>query len=54
MEYNSTIIKEDKTMPELEPITYHLTPTQVKSLLVNNIWADTGKILEAEYFTKGE
>ena len=32
------------------PITYQLTPTQVKSLLgVNNIWADTGDVLDAEY-----
>ena len=32
------------------PQTYQLTPTQVKSLLgVNNIWADTGNILNAEY-----
>ena len=32
------------------PITYQLTPTQVKSLLgSNNVWADTGKILKLEY-----
>ena len=36
---------------ELEtPQTYQLTPAQVKSLLgSNNIWADTGEILEAKY-----
>jgi hypothetical protein len=35
------------------PITYQLTPTQVKSLLgSNNVWADTGKIEELEYFSK--
>jgi hypothetical protein len=35
------------------PITYQLTPTQVKSLLgTNNIWADTGDIEELEYFSK--
>ena len=33
------------------PLTIQLTPTQVKSLLgTNNIWADTGNILEGEYF----
>jgi hypothetical protein len=32
------------------PITYQLTPTQVKSLLgTNNVWADTGDVLDAEY-----
>ena len=32
------------------PQTYQLTPTQVKSLPgVNNIWADTGNIINAEY-----
>ena len=31
------------------PITYHLTPTEVKSLLgTNNVWADTGDV-EVEY-----
>ena len=35
------------------PITYQLTPTQVKSLLgSNNVWANTGKIEELEYFSK--
>ena len=35
------------------PITYQLTPTQVKSLLgSNNVWADTGDIIELEYFSK--
>ena len=33
------------------PTTYQLTPTQVNSLLgTNNLWADTGNILEGEYF----
>ena len=32
------------------PTTIQLTPTQVKSLLgVNNVWADTGDVLDAEY-----
>lgn len=32
------------------PQTYQLTPTQVKSLLgQNNVWADTGDILEVDY-----
>ena len=32
--------------------TYQLTPTQVSSILgTNNIWADTGDVLEGEYFT---
>ena len=35
------------------PITYQLTPTQVKSLLgSNNVWCDTGDIEELEYFSK--
>ena len=35
------------------PITIQLTPTQVKSLLgSNNVWADTGDITDAEYFSK--
>ena len=34
------------------PLIYQLTPTQVSSILgTNNIWADTGDILEGEYFT---
>jgi hypothetical protein len=33
------------------PITYHLTPTQVRTLVGNNnIWADTGDIIEGKYF----
>lgn len=33
------------------PITYQLTPTQINALLgVNNIFADTGDILEGQYF----
>lgn len=37
------------------PITYQLTPTAVKSLLgTNNIWADTGDIIEGEYFKGAE
>ena len=39
------------TYPLDSPTTVQLTPTQVKSLLGNNnIWADTGDILEGEYF----
>ena len=35
------------------PLTYQLTPTQVKSLLgSNNVWCDTGDITDAEYFSK--
>lgn len=35
------------------PITYQLNPTMVKSLLgTNNIWADTGDVLEGSYFKK--
>ena len=38
--------------PIITPQTYQLTPTQVSSILgTNNIWADTGNILEGEYFT---
>ena len=36
-----------------EPITYQLTPTEVQMLLgTNNIWADTGDILEGKYWSK--
>ena len=35
------------------PITYQLTPTEVQMLLgTNNIWADTGEILEGKYWGK--
>ena len=35
------------------PLTIQLTPTAVKSLLgSNNVWADTGDITDAEYFSK--
>lgn len=34
-----------------EPTTYHLTPTQIRTLVGNNnIWADTGNIIEGKYF----
>jgi hypothetical protein len=34
-----------------EPITYHLAPTQIRTLVGNNnIWADTGDIIEGKYF----
>lgn len=33
------------------PIAYHLTPTQVRTLVGNNnIWADTGNIISGKYF----
>ena len=33
------------------PQTYHLTPTQVRTLVGNNnIWVDTGNIIEGKYF----
>ena len=39
------------TLKEEEQLTYQLTPTQVRSILgTNNIGADTGDILEGEYF----
>ena len=32
-------------------VTYHLTPTQIRTLVGNNnIWADTGDIIEGKYF----
>jgi hypothetical protein len=32
------------------PITYQLTPTQVKSLLgSNNVWADCGDVIDGKY-----
>jgi hypothetical protein len=37
------------------PIEVQLTPTQVNSLMgVNNIWANCGKIIDGQYFSKGE
>lgn len=39
--------------PLATPITYHLTPTEVQMLLgTNNLWADTGDILEGKYWGK--
>ena len=39
--------------PLATPITYQLTPTEVQMLLgTNNIWADTGDILEGKYWSK--
>lgn len=36
---------------KITPTTYHLTPTQVRTLVGNNnIWADTGDIIEGKYF----
>lgn len=36
--------------PLATPVTYQLTPTEVTTLLgANNIWADTGEILEARF-----
>jgi hypothetical protein len=33
------------------PQTYHLTPTQIRTLVGNNnIWVDTGDIIEGKYF----
>lgn len=47
-----TAIQNVKFVYELAtPQTYQLTPTQINALLgVNNIFADTGDILEGEYF----
>jgi hypothetical protein len=40
--------------PLATPITYQLSPQQIKSLLgSNNIWCDTGDV-DVEYFGKGE
>ena len=46
-----TAVSGQKLVYELAtPITYQLTPLEVKSLLgVNNIWADTGDINECVY-----
>lgn len=36
--------------PLAQPVSYQLTPTEVKTLLgINNIWADTGDITNLEY-----
>jgi hypothetical protein len=36
--------------PLTTPVTYQLTPTEVRSLLgVNNVWADCGDITELKY-----
>ncbi len=35
------------------PLTYQLTPTQVKSLLgSNNVWADSGDVIDGKYFSE--
>lgn len=40
-------------LPLATPQTIQLTPTQVKSLLgSNNVWCDTGDIIELSYFSK--
>lgn len=34
-----------------DSVTYHLTPTQIRTLVGNNnIWTDTGDIIEGKYF----
>lgn len=39
--------------PLTEPVTYQLTPTEITMLLgTNNLWADTGDILEGKYWCK--
>ena len=39
-------------MSEITPITYQLTPTQIKSLLGNNnAWCSTGDV-DIDYFAK--
>ena len=39
--------------PLTKPVTYQLTPTEVQMLLgTNNLWADTGNILEGKYWGK--
>ena len=36
-----------------QPVTVQLTPTEVETLLgINNIWADSGDILNLEYYTQ--
>lgn len=38
------------TLPLREPLSYQLTPTEVKTLLgANNIWSDTGSVASCEY-----
>lgn len=32
------------------PIPYQLTPTQVNSLLISNVWANTGGVIEVKYY----
>lgn len=40
-------------LPLATPKTYQLTPTEVQMLLgTNNIWADTGDVLEGKYWSK--
>lgn len=49
---NSSTEKPTETLvyPLATPVTYQLTPTQVRSLLgQNNIWADCGSITELKY-----
>lgn len=38
--------------PLATPVTVQLTPTEIETILgINNIWADTGEILNLEYYT---
>ena len=50
-----TSLEFDAICPLETPITYQLTPTEIRSLLgINNIWADCGAITELKYTTIDE
>lgn len=48
--FKAAIAGQSLVYPLETPISYQLTPTEVKTLLgINNIWADTGDITNLEY-----
>lgn len=52
-DYNNALDGTQFVYPLATPQTYQLTPTEVQMLLgTNNIWADTGDILEGKYWSK--
>jgi len=49
--FKNAVTGQTFTYKLAEPITYQLTPTQIRTLVGNNnIWADTGNIIEGKYY----
>lgn len=50
-EFKTAVTGQTFTYELATPTTYHLTPTQIRTLVGNNnIWADTGDVLSGKYF----